>query len=210
VTDTRSKGDAFVLTKWLNIVDLLKQLVEARSKTDRQYVEDFLDPLWHAFIRVHEDYKDSFAKYRLIISPVGLADNKSADDLLTQMQEDSVGSQDIRSDLQSILKHLPSPGKGARNHSIHRFGQAILDYFQTDTVYRHHTGFLLLNLRLELIVKMESSAKGYPGGEKPQVINYNFEEAERILESATEHIQGSYAAVADAYHGLRANLLKAK
>ncbi len=199
-----------MLTKWLAFIELVKQLVENRSKTDRQYVDDFLDPLWYAFLRIHEDYKDSFARYLSIISPTSLADNEAADKLLTQVREDSEGSQDIRSELQSILKHMPSLGQGARDQKIRHLGQAIFKYFQIDNEYRIRSNFHLLNLHSGFLIMLERPIEANLNDENIEFINVISKPFEEDLRSATEHIHKAYSSVADAFHDLRSELLRKK
>ena len=198
-----------MLTKYLTIVDLLKKLIEARSKTDRQYVEDFLDPLWQAFTRVHEDYKVSFAKYRSMLSLTGPTQELSDDNFQDEIRGDMLCSRDILSDLQGILNHLPSPGKGARDQGIRRLGQAIMDYFQTNREFRIRITAPLENLRVELITNPKASRSNPDGG--PLLFIKGFSGSlEQSLATATDHIHTAYSVVADAYHGLRADFLKPK
>jgi len=199
-----------MFTKWLAVVDLLKQLVETQSKTDGQYVYDFLESLWYAFSRVHEDYKASFQSYRSFFSPASLTDDGTADKLLNQMREDSAASQDIRSELQGILKQMPSPGKGSRDQKIHHLGRAILEYFQIGNRYSHFNDAVLLNIRATLISRLEHPTIGDQDDENTKFENLISKNVEDVVRSASEHIHKAHSSVVDAYHDLRAELLRTK
>ena len=179
----------------LSLAELVRSLAQRKNKLDKEYFENFIKPIWESFSIVHKDYKESFTKYHNFL----LQDEPSSkmiEDILELLSRDSSLTSDLRSELRSLIKNLPSSTMKVKESLLLNFIDAIMDYFRDDRQVIH-----LTNLRAAVLEVMEHTS------ELSSLDKDIAENLKKILDTSIHHIQLHYSKISDAYYLLRKELL---
>ena len=118
-------------TEIISMIELIRALAQRKSELDKEYFENFILPIWNTFIKVHDNYKETFKEY------VEMAENKnvSVDVLINRIREDSIYTSDIRSELDSLIKHTPVPPKKISKEKLLEFLRSLDQYFFSQRIF---------------------------------------------------------------------------
>ena len=197
-------GDVMILIK------TLKDLAEQKGKLDKAYFENFVQPIWEAFIKVHEDYKESFREYARLVSE----ENIEVEVLLQRIREDSMYTADLRSELGKLMQYIPSSPLSVKEHYINDFIQSLQRYFAVEistNKSRKTVGFAMEYLdqvptnlpRYKTIIHLSKMQNRMMGEES----NLEIGKAMEIFEGMINYLQDAYEQVAGAYYMVRQKLL---
>ncbi len=191
-----------MLSELIILIEQARKLLERKSELDKEYFKNFVQPIWESFSEVHEDYKQSFNRYLDLISNDNCINGSLVGELIDIMQKDSIYSADLRSELESLIKYLPSSEMKVKEKFLVDFTNAILRYFLVEGMLQYCIVISLRNLRsmmtLVLLVSMEQFSSNENGWRKM---------VKEVVSSYFEHAQSRHKQVSDAYYNLRKNLL---
>lgn len=110
-----------------NINDLTGLFVNYSRITpnvNKDYFDQFIDPVWKYFSNIYENYKVTFQQYiQLIKSGVDIKD------IVDQITQDSVCTSDLRAVVKTMLSNLPTAQSDALNAKAMDFIHSISNYF---------------------------------------------------------------------------------
>lgn len=114
----------------LTLIGLLEKvgidLFNTKSKLNKEKYDNYILPIWETFKLIHEDYKNSYVKYAKWIK-----EDSALDDLIEEIKQDSIITEDLRSELRNSIKILY---KDDKNKKLFTFFKDISEYFhQNDT-----------------------------------------------------------------------------
>lgn len=183
-----------VVVEVLDLLKLVRELVGRKSELDRMYFEDFVQPIWDTFLEIHKNYKDSFQKY-IDLLLLGDDEKISAEELVSQLFQDSTYTADLRSELGNLIKNLPSSRFKARRDHLIDFLEAVVGYFDSKgkPIYRFAQQLHQYNPpRYQAVIYI--SRKGD---------NFLTEETIKMFEELLKVLQFRYGEVSNTYHQLR-------
>lgn len=115
------------------IAKVSKDILDIKSNLDKEKYNNYILPIWEAFKLVHKDYKESFIKYAERVE-----DGKSLDDLIIEIQQDSVYSQDLRDELSNIINVLTE--EELKNEKLSLFLRGIRSYLYENSSFTIDNG----------------------------------------------------------------------
>ena len=91
-----------VISEIITLIGLLRGLFQRKAEISREYFEDFIEPIWVSYVKVHENYKVSFNEYTKIVS------SKDFDTsfLIDKIRRDSIYSEDMRAELEALIETI--------------------------------------------------------------------------------------------------------
>jgi hypothetical protein len=181
----------------LSLAELIRGLAQRKNELDKQYFENFIKPIWESFSVVHKDYKESFTKYHNLLLQ-NESSSKIIEDILALLSQDSELTSDLRSELSSLIKNLPSSAMKAKESLLLNFISAIMGYFHDD----NRQVVPIINLRAAMLEVVSDVAEIASFDE-----DVTKENLKKILENSIHHIQLHYAEVSDSYYQIRKELL---
>jgi hypothetical protein len=115
----------------ITLLETLRKLINLKGELDKRYFENFIEPIWDVFEKVHISYKKSFQEYTDFISNVDAKKDpvRKIDTLLEMIRRDFVYSQDSRSQIVALVENLPSSRFKAKEQNLSTFLIAVQDYF---------------------------------------------------------------------------------
>lgn len=213
------------LGDFIALGNAIKSLVDGKAEFNEKYFDDFINPAWESFKESHDKYKESFESYEEML----LEDNFRLEILLEKITKEDRSSADVRSDLESMIKKLPS--KGMKNKEV-----KLLEFVNSIKAYFDYQGFLASAFNLEsnnlvfrsgeISYKLQDSTlakslvdKLFPDFSIPPTVarsafhewlsknqNLNKKNVKQAIEFILKEIQNRYAHVADAYQDLKTEL----
>lgn len=108
----------------VSLLETLRRLVSRKAELDKEYFENFIQPAWEAFLKVHRDYKTSFREYAELVAQ----DNYPISTLVERLRQDSIYTRDLRSELWEIIKHIPSARGKTKEDSLSAFSKDMVNY----------------------------------------------------------------------------------
>lgn len=109
-----------------SVLSLLNDLLTRKSEINREYFENFIEPIWSIFTQIHEDYKESLHRYRNL-----LLRGENPVDVLHQINFDSCLAEDLRVRLAESMSSISSQKSTIKEAVIYDFASYILDYFDS-------------------------------------------------------------------------------
>jgi len=110
-------------TELLGLLGILRELVSKKGELDKSYFENFIQPTWESFEKIHELYKTSFREYTNFIQK----DDAQVDTLLEMIRRDFIYSQDLRVQLKNLAQIIPSSKFKTKERSLSDFLVALGD-----------------------------------------------------------------------------------
>lgn len=183
----------------IDIIRCMKELTNKISGVDKPYFEQYVEPSWVILNKIHNDYIQSFLKYNDLINTNDFS--KSFQELINELENDSTQSSKFRHEIVALVKNMPIKESNKFQNYIlflSYYFKFSFSYFNNDTVKRK--AFMISNniWRSELLQAILDTEDEY---------NRQLIAASIIAENLVD-IQERYAQVADAYHALRASLLR--
>ncbi len=85
---------------FIQLTQLISDFSKNRSEINKKHFEQFIEPIWHAFHKIHEDYKTSITNYRNLI----LDNNIKTERILDKIREEIILTQDLRNELHHLTQ----------------------------------------------------------------------------------------------------------
>ncbi len=201
-----------MLNELLSLGEIIRSLAQRRNELDKEYFENFIEPIWKSFSSIHNDYKEAFSRYQNSVWQ-----DKSLDivnKMIETITRDSALTSDLRSELRSLISNLPSAKMKVKVILLSNFTKSILDYFycydEKDVYY-----LTLLNVRYSILAELKdiSHLPAFDSSfDLQSYLDTDFEPRHsayltKIIDDSIEHIQSHYKNVSDAYYRLRKELL---
>jgi hypothetical protein len=215
-----------VVSDILQLVEFSRKLVSRRAELNKSYFEQFIEPAWKAFVKIHEDYMKALREYAELISKEDI----DIETLVTRISHDSIYTRDMRTELYGILEHMPSARLKTRERYFFDFQVSIIHYFddrskldvgQTDFIGVRQTEETeaMLELSYDDSPRPIDSPDydglyGVPFARFPLIVfmsqkgeEANRNEAKALFNQAALDLQKRYKEATDAYYRLRKALL---
>ncbi len=182
------------------LVETLRNLAQRKSELDKEQFENFVQPIWEAFEKVHENYKTCFNEYVDYLSK----EDFDVDKLIEKIKLDSINSLDLRNNLYSLIEHLPEPLSDSTSHVRRWFILSLLKYFDTRS-------------SLEMAHDKATNRLTFKVDGLPNKIRFNIliqlsrrkenHELRRALTETLKALQYHYGEVVYYYHDIKKNML---
>ncbi len=118
----------------VQLFDILRNAVSQKKELDRQYFENFVEPIWALFNKVHDNYKTTFREYSEIVSEKDFDPEK----LVDRIRRDSIHTNDIRTSLNGLVSQIPHPplnnGLGEAKDYLDSFLNGLWQYFRAKRI----------------------------------------------------------------------------
>lgn len=200
-----------VATELLSLLEVTRKLASRKAELDKEYFENFVEPIWNAFNKVHESYKESFKDYLDLLAK----DDHTIQALIQKISEDSIFTDDVRNELRSLLEHIPSIRFKTKAEYLANFIQAIITYLGAhssatgrvsvgrdlavgglDAVDRSVVLGISQRIRVPLVAYLSRKRE-----------NTDRERAKQVFKTLALEIQSAHSKVSDSYYLLRKALL---
>lgn len=201
-----------MLTDLVAIVGFLKNLIEKKGEIDDRYFEQFIQPTWEAFLRIHEDYKTSLKSYTESLSD----ERVPTESIRTRIAQDSIYANDLRSELGAIVRNLPSPRFKTKGEYVSDFVNNLVTYFDSFQIESHASDALEITVDETGIREQSKEDFEIPSW---NIIRFNTlvfltqtsddgrKDATKALNTIAYILQKRYEKATAAYHRLRTSLL---
>ena len=191
-----------ITTELIDLLELARSLVSRKAELDKSHFEQFIEPVWDSFVRVHQDYKKSFREYAQVV----FRENFSTEDLLERIRSDSINTADIRIELSKLIKYLPQEKPFSKDVLLSKFALKISEYFDAG-LHTSGTG--------DATAVFSNSEFTSANGARYRAIIYlsrkrnqlDFMETIEFFQDLVIELQSRYEEVADAYYHLKKELL---
>ena len=178
-----------MLTDVINLFELLRKLVQRKSELDKEYFENFIEPVWQTFKKVHENYRDSFIKYMKFLDNESIDVSKVREQLLQMLDIDSIQYSDARRELKEMIENTPIDYPVIGNNLLLRFIDGITSYFSSVNLRS------LRSYAHEIFSKISKDK------------SLEVEKAKSIILNFQHYIQKKYKSVASIYYELKKSSL---
>ena len=203
-----------IVNEILSLLEIVKNIASHKAELDKRYFEQFIQPAWEAFTKVHETYKQLFREHVDFVSK----DDYNSNALIERAKRDYIYMTDLRVTLVEIVENFPSSKLKTREQYLSDFIRSVLHYFDVGIkVSVEKTGknieFCLEPHNFDLERKGKywiDSSHQYIMGMiigLQQINSKNKKETIRLLDDVAILFQSRYEEVATAYHILRTDLL---
>ncbi len=177
-----------MISETLGLFELLRTLVQRKSELDKEYFENFVQPIWLTFDTVHDNYVNSFLKCKNYLEGDDPQIEKSYESLIKILENDSIIYSDSRQELEKMIKYLPSGVGKVKEQLLSEFIKAIYNYF---------ADYGMKSLRDMMVLTLYRLNKS----------DIDPKRAEYVVSTMLEYIQPNYKEVADKYYRLKKGLL---
>ena len=190
-----------MVSEIINLLELVRSLVQRKSELDREYFENFIQPIWQKFDAVHKEYAQVFLDCEKYLK--GEKDEKFSygDDViidrLAGILKRSAVTHSERVELSKLLNHIPAQSfENKREILLSNFSKALIIYFD---------GFRDFSNTWEL--KSLRRMLKHNFGTLRRSGKFNQENTLYVIDVMLKHIAENYEGVADRYYELRKELL---
>ncbi len=221
-----------MITDILELIKLAREILEKKRVLDKEYFNNFVEPVWVMFQKIHADYKNSFLSYSELFADSGGDLNL----LIKKIHQDIIYLGDVRHELYLLASILRASKLSKMNIPIEEFVEEISNYF--DSIRKidlnqqeKDTHFLFyedkdrrMYSRLDEINKYEKETKFgkimYGVVPKDNRLRYgvmihilrnkhelDVEELNKFFNIIVTELQRRYSNVSDAYYEIRAKYL---
>lgn len=213
-----------MLSTGLDLLNALVKVVDRNASLDRQYFDDFIQPTWEAFVKVHTDYMHSLEAYQNAIKDI----EKPVTELIETIRHDFVMTADLRTELMATVGALPKLRLN-KNQLLFKFASAIEAYlgrrmyFYVETNLPSDAGLQLYYRQADRKDDAQFTlldALVYSGPVEEQYVRLPLiaylsrkanktdrSRAAKMFETFAMELQEKYRKAANAYYALRGNLL---
>jgi len=192
-----------ILSELSTLLQFARGLAERKAELDKKYFEQFIQPAWSAFVKVHENYKSSFKKYLEYVN----GDEYKVSDLIESIRQDSIDSTDLRSELAAIVHYLPSSTLKVSEEYLINLARAITQYFNV----REQIKYVKNKEGVSIVVQDSRPMSNFARYDAIISLSRNGtdnkEEAKRILERVMRELHSGYDKAAHHYYELKKMLL---
>lgn len=206
-----------MINEILTLVELLRGLAQRKNELDKEYFLNFIQPSWELFCDIHKRYKETFANHQnLILQSDDESFIETFDEFLETLNRDLTLSSDLRNELGSLIKHLPSSGIKTKETHLSNFINSISDYFRSngkEGMYKEtqelrsirgiiHSTLARLKHVVSKTVSKDELKVNIMKEKKEMIVKIK-----KVFENSIKQIQFRYSKVADAYYQLKKELL---
>ena len=208
-----------MLSAGLDLLNALVKVVDRKASLDRKYFEDFIQPTWEAFVKVHTDYMHSLEAYQNAIKDTA----EPVTELIETIRHDFVMTTDLRTELMATAGALPKL-RLSNNQLLIEFASAIEAYlgrrvnFSVGEDKSSDTNLKLSYSEARKRERIDPGRLGYAPPEqyvRSPLIAYlsrkanetDRSHAAKMFEIFAMELQEKYGEVGNAYYSLRGNLL---
>ncbi|HXQ33278.1 MAG TPA: hypothetical protein VN843_04575 [Anaerolineales bacterium] len=192
-----------VVNELLSLFEIARKLASRKAELDRNYFDEFIQPLWDKFVEIHNNYKTTFQEYTKLATENNDGDISS---IIEQIRQDSMYSEDLRNELRSMVNNVPSAFPKTSNQFLDQFLKALSGYFdlraalkvnrEKDEVEMLYTPLYSNAARYRVVVIL--SRKGS---------NPNKAEVLKVLQETMQMLQANYKWASNSFYSLKNNLL---
>ena len=196
------------ISELINLIELTRILVSRKSQLDKEYFDNFVEPIWVAFVKVHDDYMNSMKEYYDFLSD----ENTKISVIISKIENDSLFTTNLRGELYSLIENIAHPTSKKQHSHLSDFTNDILCYLtyrnlfestnddenSTRKAFTERFPFMGLQfIRIPIVVYL--SRKGD---------ETNRDNAKEILQHITRELQFMHKDISDSYQRLRKKLIQ--
>lgn len=177
----------------LDFIRFLKEGKKDQDNFDQFYFDEYVAPLWEKYKEIHQNYKKTFKGYsEKILSGVDL------ESLIVEVKRDSIYSEDLRSELSSMCRHIPQAFPKSKKELLESFLLSLSFYFEAKSYFR-----------IEKNDEIRLLAPTFENGARFRVSmvlrqNDNKKEIETLMTRTMKVLQSNFEWVSDSYYSLKA------
>src|SRR6266508_1693890 len=189
-----------IVNELIDLFEIARKLVSRKAELDKNYFDEFIQPLWNKFVEIHENYKATFQEY----TRMAVDNSKDVSSIIERMHQDSLYSDDLRSELRSMVKNTPSAFPKTSNQYLDEFLTALSYYFElrasfkitqgNDGVQKIYAPRMSNSARRRVMIKL--SREGYSS---------NKDEVFKVLQETMRMLQSNYEWVSKSFYSLKKN-----
>jgi len=205
----------------LDLLNLLKGLVNSKAELDSKYFDNFIKPVWESFEKTHKNYKTTFEEYYEMVTK----DDFHLKSLLRKIERDDLLSEDLRGELGSMVNNLPPSRMKAKYEIMAEYINAIKDYFDyqdflNNSAFEKDSNKLVFrsgDVQYELQDRPSGIRDIFPfiayiardvfSEYLTENKNLSKPNIQKTIKYITQEIQNRYVRVANAYQALKRELL---
>ncbi len=158
----------------IELIKLAREMLEKKREFEKEFFQNYVEPAWQLFQKIHKDYKDSFLEYSNYVS----GSNIDIDYLINKVRRDSILSVDFRYELFAVVGVLRNSNLAKTQDPVISFLESISDYFEPISNRKfnakrlkngevilsyevpHENSLLLHNTRTQEIKKRDKNSNG--------------------------------------------------
>ena len=167
---------------------MLRAATQRKFELDKEYFENFIEPIWESFEIVHKNYVDSFLKCKKTLDD----DKAEVDKILTSLDQllenDSIVHSGTRRELNQMIENIPTSAGKLKEKLLSEFVEEINTYFVSP-------GWRSLRVLLELTIHRLN---------KKEV---NVEATKYAVTGMLEHVHEQHERIASKYYPVKKELL---
>ena len=205
-----------ISSELIGFVSLIRELAGRKAELDKAYFDNFIQPTWDVFLKIHQAYKSAFTQYIVTASK----DQVQLESLLETIRQDYIFNSDLRSELSKLIKNFPTTRFKIKEDYLNKFTEAIVNYFD-----------LRESLNMSFAKSFLTDSNNYESNKQTEdlgranflalkqafalaymkvAMDYGISDKQGVkksLESIFEELQFRFDAVAESYYTLRKELL---
>ena len=197
------------------LISLLKDHLKEKRDLDKDYFDQYINPIWEQFNDIHNDYKSSFKNY------IDLASSDDFDEsiLIRKISHDSIFSSDLRTRLKASIEYIPNKnGSKEKDHCLVLFINNIYNYFGAEGGEVYPPGIQLIDCAQHItMIKCKKFSNVFREDAIADIryhricddrIDDILDGLPKLLSDILIKIQQNYDEVAQSYYCLRNAILK--
>jgi hypothetical protein len=191
-----------ITSELIDLFEIVRKLASSKAELDKKYFDEFIKPVWDKFSEIHENYKITFQGY----TKLAIDNNGDTAAVIEQIRHDSVYSENLRSELKSMVSNIPS--------AFPKTGKEFLEDFLLSLSY-------YFELRASLKVDKENNdvqmlyAPRWTNAARYRVVvilsrkgnAISKDEVIKVLKETMELLQSNFKWVSESYYKLKKELL---
>jgi hypothetical protein len=196
------------ISELINLLELTRNLASRKSQLNKEYFENFIEPIWDAFIKVHDNYIKSMKEYYDLLSD----ESVKITTLINKIENDSLFTINLRAELYSLVENGSPPISKTNRVRFSDFTEKILRYLTYRNLYES-TGENDYRAREEVAKKFPFM--GIQHIRIPIVVYLlrkgdatNREDAQEMIRRITLELQLLHESVSNSYRKLQLQLFR--
>jgi hypothetical protein len=191
-----------ITSELIDLFEIVRKLASSKAELDKKYFDEFIKPVWEKFSEIHENYKTTFQGY----TKLAIDNNGDTTAVIEQIRHDSVYSENLRSELKSMVSNIPRAFPKTGKEFLEEFLVSLSFYFElraslkvdkkNNDVLMFYAPRLENGARYRVVVIL--SRKGNATSK---------EEVIQVLKETMELLQSNFKWVSETYYKLKKELL---
>jgi hypothetical protein len=181
-----------ITSELIDLFEIVRKLASSKAELDKKYFDEFIKPVWDKFSEIHENYKITFQGY----TKLAIDNNGDTAAVIEQIRHDSVYSENLRSELKSMVSNIPSAFPKTGKEFLEDFLLSLSYYFELRASLKVDAPRWTNAARYRVVVILSRKGNAIS---KDEVI--------KVLKETMELLQSNFKWVSESYYKLKKELL---